>query len=218
MRRIFGEQNVRQYGIMAAVVAVSASGWAGAAPPKGDPEKGKAIAAQVCVACHGIDGNGTDPTNPEFPKLAAKQPEYLLKQLKDFKAGKRKNEIMSGMVASLGPDDMANLALYYAGQKARPGMVKSPALVALGKKVYMDGNPDSGVPACAGCHEADALGYATFPHLAGQHPEYTFLQLKRFNTGERDNDKGLAMQSVTAKMTEQEMKAVAEYLAGVQVK
>ena len=202
----------------AMLVGVTASCATVAAPPKGDPEKGKQIASQVCLACHGVDGNGTEPTNPEFPKLAGKQPEYLLKQLKDFKAGKRKNEIMAGMVTNLTPDDMANLSLYYAGQKAKPGVVKNPALVAQGRKIYMDGNPDAGVPACAGCHEADASGYAFFPHLAGQHTEYTFLQLKRFNTGERDNDKGLAMQSVTAKMTEQEMRAVAEYLAGVQLK
>lgn len=209
---------MKQFVILAAMVGLAAPWWAVAAAPKGDPEKGKQIASQVCLACHGVDGNGTEPTNPEFPKLAGKQPEYLLKQLKDFKAGKRKNEIMAGMVANLTPDDMANLSLYYAGQKAKPGIVKNPALVAQGKNMFLNGNPDSGVPACAGCHEADALGYGTFAHLAGQHTEYTFLQLKRFNTGERDNDKGLAMQSVTAKMTEQEMRAVAEYLAGVPVK
>lgn len=209
---------MKQSVILAVMVGLAAPWWVVAAPPKGDLEKGKQIASQVCLACHGIDGNGTEPTNPEFPKLASKQPEYLLKQLKDFKAGKRKNEIMAGMVANLTPDDMANLALYYAGQKAKPGVVKNPALVAQGKKIYMDGNPDAGVPACAGCHEVDAFGYGFFPHLAGQHAEYTLLQLKRFNTGERDNDKGLAMQSVTAKMTEQEMRSVAEYLAGAQLK
>lgn len=209
---------MKQMAILAAFIAGAVPGVVEAAPPKGDPEKGRQIASQVCVACHGLDGNGTEPTNPEFPKLAAKQAEYLNKQLKDFKSGKRKNEIMAGMTASLSPDDMANLSLYYAGQKAKPGVVKNPALVAQGKKIYMDGNPDAGVPACAGCHEADAFGYGFFPHLAGQHTEYTYLQLKRFNTGERDNDKGLAMQSVTAKMSEQEMKAVAEYLAGVEVK
>lgn len=210
---------MKQFIVTTALLAgIIASCATAAAPPKGDPEKGKQIASQVCLACHGVDGNGTEPTNPEFPKVAGKQPEYLLKQLKDFKTGKRKNEIMAGMVANLTADDMANLALFYAGQKAKPGVVKNPALLAQGKKIYMDGNPDAGVPACAGCHEADASGYAFFPHLAGQHTEYTFLQLKRFNTGERDNDKGLAMQSVTAKMTEQEMRAVAEYLAGVQSK
>lgn len=209
---------MKHFAIIAAIIAVATPRWAEAAAPKGDPEKGRQIASQVCLACHGTDGNGTEPTNPEFPKLAGKQPEYLLKQLKDFKSGKRKNEIMSAMAANLTPDDMANLSLYYAGQKARSGVVRNPAQLAQGKKVYLEGNPDSGVPACAGCHEADASGYGTFPHLAGQHTEYTLLQLKHFSSGERDNDKGLAMQSVTAKMTEQEMKAVAEYLAGVQIK
>lgn len=203
---------------LVSVLAVTFSGWTVAAPPKGDPEKGRQIAAQVCVACHGLDGNGTEPVNPEFPKLAAKQPEYLFKQLKDFKAAKRKNDIMAAMVTNLAPEDMANIALYYSGQKAKPGTVKNAGLLAQGKKVYLEGNPESGVPACAGCHEPDALGYGTFPHLAGQHVEYTLLQLKRFNTGERDNDKGLAMQSVTSKMTEDEMKSVAEYLADVKVK
>lgn len=205
--------------IPVAVAAVAASWSAGAALPlKGDPEKGRQIASQVCLACHGLDGNGTEPINPEFPKLAGKQAEYLNKQLKDFKTGKRKNDVMAGMVASLTPEDMANLSLYYAVQKARPGTVKNPALVAQGKKIYLEGNPDNGLPACSGCHEADAGGFGSYPHLAGQHAEYTLLQLKRFSTGERDNDKGLAMQSVTAKMTEQEMKAVSEYLAGVQIK
>lgn len=210
---------MRQFIVTTAMLAgVTVSCTVAAAPSKGDAAKGKQIASQVCLVCHGVDGNGTEPTNPEFPKLAGKQSEYLLKQLKDFKAGKRKNEVMAGMVANLTPDEMASLSLYYAGQKAKPGVVKNRALATQGKKIYLDGNPDAGVPACAGCHEADASGYGLFPHLAGQHSEYTLLQLKRFNTGERDNDKGLAMQSVTAQMTEQEMSAVSEYLAGVQLK
>lgn len=208
---------MKQFAIPLAAVAAAASWWVEAAPPKGDPEKGRQIASQVCLVCHGIDGNGTEPTNPEFPKLAGKQAEYLNKQLKDFKTGKRKNEVMAGMMENLTSDDMANLSLYYAAQKAKPGVVRNPTLVDLGKKIYLEGNPDSGLPACAGCHEADARGFGSYPHLAGQHAEYTLLQLKRFSSGERDNDKGLAMQSVSAKMTEQEMKAVAEYLAGVQV-
>lgn len=204
--------------LLFSVLAVTLSGWAEAAPPKGDPDKGRLIASQVCVVCHGLDGNGTEPVNPEFPKLAAKQPEYLFKQLKDFKAAMRKNDIMAAMVANLSAEDMANLALFYSGQKAKPGAAKNPGLLVQGKKVYLEGNPESGVPACAGCHEPDALGYGNFPHLAGQHAEYTLMQLKRFNTGERDNDKGLAMQSVTSKMTADEMKSVAEYLADTKVK
>lgn len=128
------EENVKQISIFATMLAVTASNWAEAAPPVGDPEKGRQIGSQVCVACHGIDGNGIEPANPEIPKLAGKQPEYLLKQLKDSKSGKRKNEIMAAMAASLTPDDMANISLYYAGQKAKPGVVKNPALIAQGNK------------------------------------------------------------------------------------
>jgi cytochrome c553 len=184
-----------------------------AAPPVvGDAAKGKATAAQVCVACHGADGNGLTPPNPDFPKLAGKQPEYLLKQLKDFKSGKRKNDIMSGMVASLTLDDMANLALHFSAQKNRPGTASNPELLDFGKKFYTDGNPDQGVPACAGCHQPDGGGTSTYPHLAGQYVNYTYQQLKRFASGDRDNDKGLVMQSLAMRMTEQEMKAVSEYI------
>ena len=142
-----------------AILALSSTCTAFAAPPvKGDAKKGAAIATQICVACHGADGNGITPANPDYPKLAGIQPEYLLKQLKDFKAGKRKNDIMAGMVASLSPDDMSNLALHFAAQKSKPGMVNNPELLEAGKKFYTDGNPDQGVPACAGCHSPDGSG------------------------------------------------------------
>ena len=134
-------------------LALSVAWSAFAAPPvKGDAKKATTIVTQVCSACHGPDGNGISPPNPDYPKLAGKQPEYLLKQLKDFQAGKRKNDIMAGMVASLSPDDMANLALYFAAQKNKPNVVNNPELLEFGRKFYTDGNPDQGVPACAGCH------------------------------------------------------------------
>lgn len=187
-----------------------------AAPPiKGDAKRGATIVTQVCAACHGPDGNGIAPPNPVYPKLAGKQPEYLLKQLMDFQAGKRKNDIMSGMAASLSPDDMANLALYFAAQKNKPNMVNNPELLEFGRKFYTDGNPDQGVPACAGCHQPNGEGTSTYPHLAGQHASYVYLQLKRFASGERDNDRGLVMQSLALRMTEQEMKAVSEYVTGL---
>ena len=194
------------------LLALSSACTAFAAPPvTGDAKKGAGIAKQVCFACHGADGNGITPPNPEYPKLAGKQPEYLLKQLKDFKAGKRKNDIMSGMVASLSPDDMANLALHFASQKPAPGVVSNPELLDFGKKFYADGNPDQGVPACAGCHQPDGSGTSVYPHIAGQYSSYVYLQLKRFSSGERDNDRGLVMQSLALRMSEQEMKAVSEY-------
>lgn len=206
---------MKQLTIAAMVAGSFAADAALAAPPKGDVEKGKQIVSQVCVACHGMDGNGTEPTNPEFPKIAGKQPEYLLKQLKDFKAGKRKSDIMTGLVAGLSPDDMTNLAAYFASQKNKPGAVKNPELIELGKKFYSEGSPDNGVPACSGCHLPDATGTDKYPHLAGQHAAYTYQQLKRFASSERENDRGLVMQSLTMRMSEQEMKAVSEYIMGM---
>lgn len=199
-----------------AILALMIAGSAFAAPPvKGDAKKGAVIAGQVCAACHGPDGNGITPPNPDYPKLAGKQPEYLLKQLKDFQAGKRKNDIMSGMVANLSPDDMANLALHFAAQKNKPNVVINPELLDFGRKFYTEGNPDQGVPACAGCHQPDGGGTSTYPHLAGQHASYVYQQLKRFASGERDNDRGLVMQSLALRMTEQEMKAVSEYVTSL---
>ena len=197
-------------------LALSVAWSAFAAPPvKGDAKKGATIGTQVCSACHGPDGNGITPPNPDYPKLAGKQPEYLIKQLKDFQAGKRKNDIMSGMVASLSPDDMANLALYFAAQKNKPNVVNNPDLLEFGRKFYTEGNPDQGVPACAGCHQPDGGGTSTYPHLAGQHASYVYQQMKRFASGERDNDRGLVMQSLAMRMTEQEMKAVSEYVTSL---
>lgn len=197
------------------IVAGMAAAGASAAPPKADVEKAKQIVSQVCVGCHGMDGNGTEPTNPEFPKVAGKQAVYLLKQLNDFKAGKRKSDIMAGIVAGLSPDDMVNLAAYFAGQKSKPGVIKNPELAALGKKYYGEGSPEIGVPACSGCHNPDAGGTDKYPHLAGQHAAYTYQQLKRFATSERENDRGLVMQSLSMRMSEQEMKAVSEYIMGM---
>ncbi|MFA7318388.1 MAG: c-type cytochrome [Sulfuricella sp.] len=201
---------------LCAILFIFSAGSAGAAlPVKGDANKGKAISARACIACHGPDGNGISPPNPDYPKLAAKQPEYLLKQLKDFKAGKRKNDIMSAMVASLSPDDMSNLAVFFAEQKNKPGIVNNPDLLESGKKFFANGNPDLGVPACTGCHQPDGSGTSAYPHLAGQHAAYVYQQLKRFASSERDNDRGLVMQSLALRMTEQEMKAVAEYVASL---
>lgn len=216
MARFEMDRHIAMFRPLLSMLAATSSCVALAAPPggtvKGDATKGAVTASQICIACHGADGNGLTPPNPDFPKLAGKQPEYLLKQLKDFKSGKRKNEIMSGMVASLTPEDMANLALHFSAQKVAPGTVTDTGLLEFGKKFYTDGNPDQGVPACAGCHQPDGSGTSVYPHLAGQYASYTYQQLKRFASGERDNDKGLVMQSLSMRMSEQEMKAVSEYV------
>lgn len=185
---------------------------------KADPAKGQAIAAQVCAACHGTDGNSVAPANP---KIAGQFPEYLHKQLVNFKAqgGKkpeRENPVMNGMVANLSSDDMKNLSAYYAGQKMKPAAAKDKALVAAGQKLWRGGNAATGVAACAGCHGPDGAGIpAQYPRLSGQYAEYVEAQLKAFQAGTRANDPGSMMRGVAARMTEKEIKAVAEYAAGL---
>lgn len=186
--------------------------------PKADPAKGQVIATQVCVACHGADGNSVAPANP---KIAGQFAEYIHKQLVNFKpqAGKkaeRENAVMAGMVANLSPDDMKNLAAYFAGQKLKPAAAKDKALAAAGQKLWRGGNVATGVPACAGCHGPDGSGIpAQYPRIAGQYSEYIEAQLKSFQAGQRANDFNGMMRGVAARMTDKEMKAVAEYAAGL---
>jgi cytochrome c553 len=188
----------------------------GAAQP--DLAKGESIAKQICAACHSPDGNSAIPANP---KLAGQFQEYLHKQLVNFKpqGGKkaeRDNAVMAGMVASLSGDDMRNVAAYFAAQKLRPATASDKELAAHGQKLWRGGNAASGVPACAGCHGPDGAGIpAQFPRLAGQFAEYTEAQLKQFRAGGRANDANGMMRGVAAKLTDQEIKALAEYAAGL---
>lgn len=187
-------------------------------PAKVDTANAEKIASQVCAACHAPDGNSTIPANP---KLAGQFAEYLDKQLRDYKpaAGKkpaRENPVMNGMVANLSAGDMKALAMYFAGQKPKPAVASDKDLVALGQKLWRGGNPASGVPACAGCHGPSGAGIpAQYPRLSGQHAEYIAAQLKLFRDGARSNDPGGMMRGVAARMTEREMRAVAEYAAGL---
>lgn len=180
---------------------------------KGDPAKAQQTATTVCAACHNADGNSVAPANP---KLASQHPEYLTKQLVNFKSGERKSAIMSGMVAALSPEDMNNLGAYFAGQKSAPGTAANKELIAAGQKLFKGGNQSSGVPACAACHGPNGSGIPVqFPRLAGQHAEYTLGQLKLFRSGERANDAAKMMRVIAQKMTDQEMQAVSEYIAGL---
>ena len=205
--------------IMALATLFTAFAAAAAEPPfKGDTAKAQSTANQVCMACHAADGNSQIAANP---KLAGQMPEYLYKQLTNFKpaAGKkaeRENAVMASMVASLSPDDMRNLAAYYAGQAAKPGVAKSKDLVALGQKIYRGGIAGKNLPACASCHGPNAAGMpAQYPRLSGQHAEYIEAQLKAFRIGERANDLNGMMRGVTAKMSDREIQAVSDYVAGL---
>lgn len=169
-------------------------------------------ASTVCGACHGADGNSSIPM---FPKLAGQQRDYLVKQLNEFISGKRKNDTMTPMVATVKSDDVAALAAYFAGQKASVGVVEDPKLLADGKKLYEDGNTVTGVPGCAGCHMPKGEGNDRYPRLAGQHPTYTRQQMADFKAGTRNNDKARVMRAVAERMTEAEMQAVSQYLASL---
>lgn len=165
----------------------------------------------VCAACHGADGNSAIALNP---KLAGQHPEYLLKQLTNFKEGKRANAVMSGMVANLSPQEMKDLANYYAAKKPSLGKAKANGAGSLGEKIYRGGIAATQVPACAACHGANGAGIPKqFPRMAGQHAEYTVAQLRAFRLGERAN--APMMMAIAAKMTDAEMQAVADYLQGL---
>ncbi|HEY9099847.1 MAG TPA: c-type cytochrome [Thiobacillus sp.] len=201
--------------LVAALAATSAfaNEPASASASKGDPKAAESIVTQVCAACHAVDGNSVAAANP---KLAGLNADYLYKQLAEFKSGDRKNAVMSGMVASLSPQDMRNLAAYYSAQQPKPGTSKDQEQALLGQKVYRGGVLGAGVPACASCHGASGQGIpAQFPRLAGQHSDYIYTQLNDFRVGKRANDGAKMMRTIAAKMTDADMKAVASYIQGL---
>jgi cytochrome c553 len=201
--------------LVAALAASTAYANAPAAPAtaKGDPKAAESIVNQVCAGCHAADGNSVAAANP---KLAGLNAEYLNKQLNDFKSGARKNAIMSGMVASLTPQDMLNLSAYFSAQQAKPATSKDQQLALLGQKIYRGGVLGAGVPACASCHGAQGKGVPTqFPRLAGQHGDYIYAQLNGFRVGDRANDAAKMMRTIAAKMTDADMKAVSSYIQGL---
>lgn len=182
-----------------------------AATAKPDPAKGQQVATQICGACHTPDGSRGAPANPI---ISGQHPEYLVKQLTEFKTGKRTNPIMQGMAAALSDADMKNVAAFYAGVQPKPGFAKSKDTVALGEKIYRGGIADRNVPACSGCHGPTGSGLPVqYPRLSGQHADYTEAQLKAFRDGGRLNSP--QMTGVVAKMNDKELKAVSDYIAGL---
>ena len=178
---------------------------------KPDLAKGQALSTQVCAACHTADGSRGSPANPI---LAGQHPEYLVKQLQEFKSGKRANAIMKGFASTLSDDDMKNVAAFYASKSAKPGFSKDKELVKLGEKIYRGGIADKAVPACAGCHSPNGAGIPSqYPRLSGQHADYTASQLQQFRGGVRLNS--AQMTGVAAKLNDREIKAVSDYIAGL---
>jgi cytochrome c553 len=169
------------------------------------------LASTVCAACHGADGNSAIAM---FPKIAGLQSSYLSKQLRDFQAGRRKSDVMAPVVATLKPQDILALADHYAAQAIKPSTDIDIKLVGLGKLIYFDGNEQSGVPACVGCHQPAGAGHLIYPRIGGQHAAYVRQQLKSFASGDRSNDANRFMRVVAKRLSDEEIDAVAAYLAG----
>jgi cytochrome c553 len=186
----------------------------GAVPVKAakpDLAKGEASYGAICAACHGADGNSGTPA---YPKLAQQHPEYLVKQLQEFKSDKRANAVMKGFASALSDDDMKNISYWLASKKAKPGFAKDKELVTLGERIYRGGIADRQVPACAGCHSPNGAGIPSqYPRIGGQHADYAIVQLTSFRDGIRKNS--LQMGQVAAKMNDREIKAVSDYIAGL---
>ena len=186
---------------------------AGDAPKvvKPDLVKGEASYTAVCAACHGADGNSAIAVNPT---LAQQHPEYLVKQLEEFKSGKRNNAVMKGFATMLTDEDMKNIAYWVASKPAKAGFAKDKDLVTLGERIYRGGIADRNIAACAGCHSPNGAGIpAQYPRLSGQHADYTVAQLNTFRDGSRANSQ--QMTQVAAKLNDKEIKAVADYIAGL---
>lgn len=190
-----------------------------AAAPQADLAKGQQIITTVCAACHGPDGNSAIPANP---RLAGMPAQYITQQLTNFKSGVRANPIMLGMSSMLQPEDMKAVGIIFSQQKPAGLEAKDPSLLKAGQKLYRGGDAKLGIPACAGCHLPDGSGMpAKYPRLAGQFAEYQYAQLQAFKTGTRGADKegkdvnGRIMAAIAARMTDEQMKAVAEYTSGL---
>lgn len=188
-------------------------GLTGVAQAAGDAEAGQGKVA-VCAACHGADGNSPAPN---FPKLAGQGERYLLKQLHDIKSGARPVIEMTGMLDNLSDQDMADIAAYFASQKMSVGAA-DPKLVERGEALFRGGKLEEGMPACIGCHAPNGAGLAAagYPHLGGQHAQYTAKQLTDFREGNRTNDgDAMIMRCIAAKLSNKDIEAVSSFIQGL---
>ena len=202
--------NTMSWILKRSMVAAWAVVVCGAVMAQTDEARAKKIVSGVCFLCHGADGESSSEI---FPRLAGQHWEYVAKQLENFKNGKRESTAMADMSAKLTPGEMVALGKYFEKRGSAPSEAKDPALAGVGQYIYANGNKFSGVPACVGCHGAQALGTSSLPRLAGQYATYTESQLNQFSKRQRTNDNAV-MHTIVAKMTPFEMAAVAEYLSG----
>lgn len=180
----------------------------------GDAAAGKAKSA-ACGGCHGFDGNSPVPI---YPKLAGQNEAYIVKQVNDFKAdSSRKNELMKGMVASLSDEDAADIGAYFQAQTLSQAATFDDSKITAGREIYKGGDMQKGIPACQGCHGPMGSGTAGigYPQVGGQYVEYTLAQLKAFKDGSRTNDDKELMRSIVEKMSDEDLTAVANYIASL---
>jgi cytochrome c553 len=198
--------------LVAALSLVAVLGCSAPAFAAGSVEAGQAKSA-TCGACHGMDGNSL---SPEWPNLAGQHAAYIERQLQAFKAGERKNDLMSPMAMILSDEDMADLAAYFAAQKVRGGETE-PSKLALGQRIYRAGNVQKGVIACAGCHGPNGHGnpLAGYASIQGQHAVYVANQLRAYKSGARATDPNSMMRTIAGKLSDEEIDAVASYLQGM---
>lgn len=197
--------------VAAMATLLSAQALAAAPVAAGSPRVAEIVASR-CALCHGPEGQSASAV---YPRLAAQHPDYIAKQLKDFRDGRRRSETMADMVKGLQDEDIAGLAAFFASRKAASRQPGDGDFAAVGKFIFQRGNPYSGVPACASCHGVNGHGTQQLPRLAGQHPAYIEVQLKEFSKRERTNDNAV-MHTVAAKLTELETRAVAVFIGGLQ--
>ena len=171
------------------------------------------VTVTACAPCHGAGTTATQAT-PNFPKLDGQHAAYLDKQLREYKSGKRKSVVMAPLIAALKKDQISSMAKHFAMQPPARGAAQNPQLAAAGKALYEEGNRATGVPGCVGCHLADGVGHERYPRLAGQPSTYIEQQLTEFKSGVRSNDRAHVMRAVARRLTDEEIRAVAEYLAG----
>jgi cytochrome c553 len=185
--------------------------WLLGASPLVSAQGAQPVTVTACLPCHG--GEAAAPT---FPKLDGQHAAYLDKQLREYKSGKRKSDIMAPLIAVLKKQQIPAMAAHFASQTPARGAMQNPQLANLGKVLYEEGNRATGVPGCVGCHLPNWVGYQRYPRLAGQPPAYTVQQLVDFKSGARNNDRARVMRAVAGRLTDEEIRAVAEYVAGLQ--
>jgi cytochrome c553 len=200
-----------KFSIATAAIILGFSTLTANAQAKADAARGQQIATTVCAACHGADGNSLASANPH---LAGQGEQYIASQLAAFKAGTRVNAVMQGMAANLTPEDMKAVGAYFATQKlTKPALARDKKLAEEGQQIYRAGIKKVDVPACAGCHGANGSGIpAQYPRLAGQWPEYTLQNLDEYAKGTRKHP---IMATITQRLSDRQMKALAEYIAGM---